>query len=232
VVSMLLALGHHLPEILACQKKAEWLGDSGERFIPRELRGSVVGIVGYGSIGREVARLLQPFGVTLLAAKRDAMQPEDKAYIPAGLGDAKGTLFTRLYPIEALRSMLKLCDYVVVTLPLTPRTRGLIGKEALKTMKSTAYIVDVSRGGVINEEALVAALQEKRIAGAALDVFNQEPLPPKSPLWALPNVILSPHISGSSVHYRERALALFQENLKLYLAGEALHNRIDLVKGY
>ncbi len=232
VVTMLLALGHHLPLILASQKKAEWLVDGWERFTPRELRGSTVGIIGYGSIGREVARLLQPFGVQILAVKRDVMLPYDDEYIPEGLGDPEGRLFTRLYPVEALRSMLPGCDFVVVTVPLTARTRGLIDSEAIQAMRPSAYVVDVSRGGVIDEEALIAALGENRIAGAALDVFNQEPLPPESPFWKLPNVILSPHISGISRHYKERTLALFIENLKLYLAGGALHNCIDLDKGY
>lgn len=232
VVTMLLALGHHLPEVLASQKKAEWFVTGRARFAPRELRGSTVGIIGYGSIGREVARLLQPFGVQILAVKRDVMHPHDDAYILEGLGDPQGRYFTRLYPVEALRSMLPACDFVVVAVPLTGRTRGLIDREAIKAMKTTAYLVDVSRGGVIDEEALIAALQDNRIAGAALDVFNEEPLPPKSPFWKLPNVILSPHISGISSHYKERTLALFMENLKLYLAGGVLHNRIDLEKGY
>lgn len=231
-VMMLLALGHHFPELVANQARAEWPRERWERFLPRELRGSTVGIVGYGSIGRQVARLLQPFGVRLLAAKRDAMQPWDDGYIMDGTGDLQGDFFTRLYPIQALRSMFKECDFVVVTLPLTPQTRGLIGAADLAALKATAYIVDLGRGGVIDQSALVKALQEQKIAGAALDVFSEEPLSPNHPLWHMPNVLATPHISGISNAYNERALALFAENLRRYAAGEPLYNRFDLERGY
>ncbi|MEW6504633.1 MAG: D-2-hydroxyacid dehydrogenase [Chloroflexota bacterium] len=232
VLLMLLALGHKIPELAAFQARAEWPKDRWERFRAVELRESTVGIVGYGSIGREVARLLHALGSRILAAKRDVRHPEDTGYIPEGLGDPNGDLFTRLYPIQALRSMLKECDFVVVCLPLSPATRGLIGEAELAAMKPSAYLVDVSRGGIINHAALIAALQEKRIAGAALDVFPEEPLPSSSPLWKLPNVIITPHISGISAHYGKRAMDLFIENLKRYLSGNILYNLYDPELGY
>jgi phosphoglycerate dehydrogenase-like enzyme len=232
VVSMFLALGHHLPEMMALKSRAEWPHRRGELFNPHELHGSTVGIVGYGSIGREVARLLQPFHPTILAAKSDVMHPEDDGYMPEGLGDPQGDLFDRLYPVQALRSMLKECDFVMVAVPLTPATRDLLGEEELKALKPTAFLVDVSRGGIVNPEALLAVLQEKRIQGAALDVFPQEPLPADSPFWQLPNVIISPHISGFSAKYMERAMALFAKNLELYLNGVALLNQLDTDKKY
>jgi phosphoglycerate dehydrogenase-like enzyme len=232
VLAMMLALGRKLPALIDFQDRAEWPRDRFERFTPRELRGSTVGIVGYGSIGRELARLLQPFEVSVLGAKKDVRQPRDTGYVPEGLGDPEGHLFHRLYPIEALRSMLKECDFIVIAVPLTEETENMIGEEEFRAMKSAAYIVDVSRGGIINPKALLSALQENRISGAALDVFHEEPLPSNSPFWKLSNTIITPHIAGQSSKYNERALALFAENLERYLEGEPLWNKFDPHKGY
>lgn len=232
VVMMLLALGHRLPEMMALQAKHEWPPDRWERLLPHELRGSTVGIVGYGSIGRQIARLLHPFGVTVLATKRNAMNPKDSGYTPEGLGDPEGEFVYRLYPPQAIRSMFKECDFVVVTVPLTGETKKLIGAEELAALKPTAFLVDVSRGGVIDHQALVAALKDKKIAGAALDVFPEEPLPEDSPLWKLPNVIITPHVSGITTAYDERAVDLFAENLRRYIGGLPLYNRINLERGY
>jgi phosphoglycerate dehydrogenase-like enzyme len=232
VLTMILALGHHLPDVLNTQRKVEWPENRWDLFMPLELRDSTVGILGYGSIGRQVARLLMPFGAKVLATKQDVMHPRDPGYIPEGIGDPEGEFVHRLYPPEALRSMLKECDFVVVTLPLTPETENLIAEEELQALKHTAYIVDLSRGGIIDHSALIPALKEKRIAGAALDVFPEEPLPADSPLWKLPNVILTPHISGSTAHYDERAAELFAENLHRYLTGLPLFNQIDVERGY
>lgn len=232
VLTMLLALGHHLPDMIAYQKRQDWAKDRWERFSPLELRGSTVGIIGYGSIGRQIARLLQAFGATVLAAKRDAMHPEDKEYTFAELGDPAGDLVHRIYPPAALRSMLRECDFVVISVPKTPTTLNLIRAEELAAMKPTAYLVDVSRGGIIDHAALIAALKDRKIAGAALDVFPEEPLPTDSPLWKLPNVIITPHISGNTPHYDERAVELFGANLQRYVAGLPLLNRIDLSRGY
>lgn len=231
-VMMMLALGHHLPELFDLQRRAEWPSERWKRFNPMELNSSVVGIIGYGSIGREVARIVRVFGATVLATKRDVMHPEDNGYIPQGLGDPRGDLVRRLYPPQALRSMLKECDFVVVTVPLTPETRHMISTEELASMKPSAYLVDVSRGGVVDHAALIQALREQKIAGAALDVFPEEPLPPNHALWKLPNVLLTPHISGFSLQYDQRAIELFAENLKRYLAGKPLYNPIDPKRGY
>jgi phosphoglycerate dehydrogenase-like enzyme len=152
--------------------------------------------------------------------------------MPEGLGDPQGDLFQRLYPVQALKSMLHQCDFIIVTVPLTPDTRGLVGVEELGAAKSTAYLIDTSRGGVVDHAAMVAALEERRLAGAALDVFPEEPLSPDSPLWHMPNVIVTPHISGSSLYYNERAVTLFAENLNRYLAGLPLFNRFDPAAGY
>ena len=229
---MLLALGHRLPDMIAAQSKAEWPRDKFERFQPHELRGSTVGLVGYGSIARQVARLLQPFGVEILAAKRDVMHPEDSGYTEDGLGDPGGDLFQRLYPIQALSSMLHECDFVVVAVPHSPETRNLISAVEIAAMKPGAFLVDISRGGIVDQAALIQALQDRRLGGAALDVFAEEPLPPTSPLWKLPNILISPHIAGSSPHYNERAIEMFAENLHRYLAGLPVYNRFESQRGY
>ena len=232
VLTMLLAFGRQLPALSILQKKSEWPKDRWERFKPYELRSSTVGIIGYGSIGRQVARLLQEFGTTVLATKNDAMQPVDRGYTPEGTGDPNGDLVHRLYPGQALKSMLKDCDFIVVAVPRTEETRGLVNAEAFSVCKPTAYLIDVSRGGVVDHTALTKALNEHRLAGAALDVFPEEPLPKKSPLWEMPNVIVTPHIAGISAHYDERAMTLFAENLLRYLADLPLYNVYDLKKGY
>ena len=229
---MMLALGHRLPDLYANQQKADWPRDRWDRFIPRELRGSTIGLVGYGSISREIARLVQPLGVTILAAKRDVMHPRDDGFTPAGTGDPEGNLFTRLYPIQALKSMVKECDFIIVAAPLSTSSRGLIGAEVLAVMKPTAYIIDFSRGNIIDQAALIEALQNKKIAGAALDVFPEEPLPPSSPLWKMPNVLVTPHIGGISPHYMDRAAELFAENLRRYVNGQPLMNRFEPERGY
>jgi phosphoglycerate dehydrogenase-like enzyme len=231
-VTVMLALGHHMTDLFEAQEKADWIGEKRERILPRELRGSTVGLVGYGSVSRELARLLSTFEVTILAAKRDARHPEDTGYTIPGLGDPEGNYFHRLYPMEARKAMLKECDFVVVCLPITAETRNTIGEAELAVMKPDAFLVNLGRGGVVNQSAMLTALQERRLGGAALDVFTEEPLPASSPLWHLPNVIVTPHIAGISPFYRDRALRLFTENLRRYLNGQTLLNQVDPQKGY
>jgi phosphoglycerate dehydrogenase-like enzyme len=231
-VMMMLALGHHLPEAIQLQRKSEWPAARWEIFKPVELRGSTVGIIGYGSVGRQIAQLLFTFGAAVLATKRDVMHPEDTGYTPEGLGDPPGDLVHRLYPPQALRSMLRECDFAVVCLPRTPATLGMVGAEALSALKPSAYLVDISRGGIVDHTALISMLREHKLAGAALDVYPTEPLPADSPLWKMPNVFITPHVAGFSPRYNERAAVLFAENLHRYLAGLPLHNRLHLEKGY
>jgi len=226
VVLMCLALGHRLPDLVDHQKRAEWPRERFKRFLPLELRDSTVGIVGYGSIGREVARMLRALGATILASKRDAMHPDDSGYLPQGLGDPRSDLVHRLYPSQALRSMLKECDFVVIAVPLTPKTRDLIGIEQLAAMKTTAFLVDVSRGGVVNHSALLVALRERKIAGAALDVFEDEPrLHPD--LAILENVVLTPHIGSASRETRTRMAMMAAENLITALQGMRPPNLVN-----
>lgn len=232
VVMWLLALGHKLPEIFDLQRKKIWPVRASKDFLPQELRGSTVGIVGYGSIGREVARLLKPFGCTILAAKKDAMTPQDTGYSKEGIGDPNGDFFTRLYPIEALPVMLTECDFVVLALPLTDQTREIFNEDAFNAMKPGAYLINIGRGALIDDDALVSAVQSGKLGGAALDVFTKEPLPEESLLWDLPGVYITPHISWVSSHIAQDLADFFIENLKLYLDGQPLYNQINVDKGY
>ena len=214
--------------------KAEkrWAEDRFVRYSPVELRGSTVGIVGYGSIGREIARLCRAFGASVLATKRDLKQLEDGDFSLEGLGDREAELAERLYPPQALGSMAAECDFLVITVPLTPSSRGMVNETVLSKMKPTAFLIDISRGEVVDHAALIEALQGESLAGAALDVYPVEPLPEVSPLWEAPNVILSPHVAGASSHYLGRAADLFTENLRRYVVGEPLLNRFDPKRGY
>ncbi|OGO71594.1 MAG: hypothetical protein A2Z37_01380 [Chloroflexi bacterium RBG_19FT_COMBO_62_14] len=228
----ILGLGRRLPLMMLDKVQKHWAEDRFERFEPRELRGSTVGIVGYGSVGREIARVCRAMGANVLATKRDLKHLDDVGYMPEELGDLGAELVERLYPPQALRSMASLCDYLVVTLPLTAETRGIVDKRVLLSLKPSAFLIDLSRGGVIDHGALIEVLNENRLAGVALDVYPVEPLPESSPLWDMPNVILSPHVAGASRNYLERATDLFVENLHRYLADQALLNRFDPQRGY
>jgi phosphoglycerate dehydrogenase-like enzyme len=231
-VMMMLALGHRLPDIRRAQAAGEWAGRRWRDFTPRELRGSVVGLVGYGSVGRETARLCRAFGASVLAVKRDVTRPEDDGYAVPGTGDPEGRIPLRLYPPAGMRRMLGECDFVVVCAPLNRETRGLFDAGAFGAMRAGAYLVDLSRGGIVNGDALCDALAGGQLAGAAMDVADPEPLPPDSRLWSAPNLIISPHIAGGSPEYDRRAAELFAENLGRYLDGRPLCNRFDPGKGY
>lgn len=233
VFTSILAWTRHLPKLFDHQRKGEWPDDRWRRFTPLELRGATIGIVGYGSIGREVGRLAKAFGMRVLAVKRNtAWRQAQGTYEISALGDPSGTLPDVLYSPEQLRQMLAQCDYVVLAVPLTPQTLGMIGEAELRAMKPTAYLVNIARGEVCDEAALVRALEEGWIAGAGLDVFTQEPLPQNSPLWSLPNVILTPHIAGFSPNYEERAVDIFCENLRRYISGQPLLNVVNKTTGY
>lgn len=232
VMAQLLAWANRVPAWVRFQQSGQWPARRREVFTGEELAGKTLGIIGYGSIGREIARLATAFGMEILVTKRDARRVADEGYIIPGYGDPGGDLPTRTYPAEATRSMLGECDYVVITLPLTSRTRHMFDEAMFRAMKPTAFVVNVGRGGVIKEDDLVRALQKGWIAGAGLDVFETEPLPESSPLWTMDNVILSPHISGFSAAYDQRALDLFVTNLEHYLAGESLLNVVDRSEEY
>ncbi|MGQ9586705.1 MAG: D-2-hydroxyacid dehydrogenase [Anaerolineae bacterium] len=234
VLGCILALNRRIPLMTCLHRDREWPTGRWKRFSQPELRGQTMGILGYGSIGREVGRLATAFGMRILALKFDPKRREDRGYVPAGLGDPKGVLPERFYGPEERLEMLAQSDFVVVALPLTAATRGFVGEAELRSMKPTAYFINIARGQLVDEPALVRALREGWIAGAALDVFAQEPLSPDSPLWDMDpcRVILSPHVAGFSLQYNDRASDLFAENLRRYLAGEPLLNLVDRNRQY
>ena len=237
-LGMMLAFNLKLRRMIESQARAEWVprlsdrSDSTDVFLPRELRTQTLGIHGYGSIGRELARQASCLGMRVLATKHNLMRLADDGYREPNTGDPTGDIPARLYPAEAIASMARESDYLVLTVPLTPATRHSINETVLNAMKPTAVVINLARGGVVDETALIHALTNKKIGGAALDVFEQEPLPPESPLWKLSNVIISPHVSGASTRYHEKAAALFVENLQRYLANEPLFNRVQRENGY
>jgi len=186
----------------------------------RELVDQTLGIVGLGNIGRRIAQLGKAFGMCVLATRHSALGGEQEPDVD------------QVYSLAQLHTMLRQSDYVVLAVPLTPQTEKLIGEAELRAMQPHAYLVNIARGRVIDEKMLIRALQEGWIGGAGLDVTEEEPLPPDSPLFSLPNVILTPHISGVSVHYDKRLAALFADNLRRYRAGEPLRNRYDAARGY
>ena len=233
VAMMLLAWFHKFPEMLAWKQGGKW-PPSEERhamFMPEELMGKTIGIAGYGSIGRQVAKVANAFGMRVLAMQHGT-DHRDRGFLFPGVGDPDGTLPAQYYAAHQFHAFLQESDVVVVTLPLTPETRGLFNDAAFQAMKRTAFFVNVARGGVCDDDALVRALQENEIAGAALDVFMKEPLPPDNPLWQLPNVFMSPHIMGSTPMYDERAALIFIENVRCYLNGKPLYNVVDKQQGY
>ena len=232
VFASILAFNRRVPRMLYYQSRREWPQGRWNLFASPELRSSTLGIVGYGSIGREVGRIARCFGMRVVATKRSVSQMRDVGYAVQGLGDREGVLLDEVFPPDRLSEMLGLCDYVVVAVPLTPETRKLIGEAELRAMKPSAYLVNISRGGTVDEGVLLRALQEGWIAGAGLDVFEEEPLSSDSPLYDLEHVILSPHVAGFTLCYDERASDLFAENLRRYLAGEPLLNLVDKAKGY
>lgn len=231
-LAQMLAFAHRLPRMFEDKASGTWSRPRWDRYVPDVLHGATLGIVGYGSVGRQIARLAQAFGMRILAVKRDVKQLADNSYTIAGTGDPEGEIPERIYPPQGLRSFLRECDYVVLTVPLNQQTHHLINAAALSAMKPNAILINVSRGNVVDEAALIEALEKGAIGGAALDVFSEEPLPSASPLWKLPNVIISPHVAGFMPDYYERATELFAENLRRFLAGEPLFNLVDRKRGY
>ncbi len=235
VIGMMVALARDFLGFLDYQRRSCWPMTPKvhvEQFPGRELRGATVLIVGYGSIGREVARLCRALGMRIIAVKRDPVDRLDRGFVVPGIGDPSGALPERIVPPEQLDDVLPEAEYVVVAAASTVATRRLIGESELRRMRPDAFLINIARGDVIDEAALVRALQEHRIAGAALDVFEREPLPADSPLWRLDNVILSPHVAGITPRYDEHVLEIFAENLRRYVDGRPLLNLVDRARGY
>ncbi len=215
VLAVMLALSRRLHLAMRNQIQHRW--ERGPRMEGDEVAGQTLGILGLGSIGTELAGKAHALGMRVIGTKRT----------PAPILGVE-----RVLPPDGLTEVLREADVVVVALPLTPATRGLIGEPELRTMKPTAVLINIGRGPIVQERVLIHALQERWIAGAALDVFEKEPLPAESPLYDLENVIITPHVSGASPHYMDRAVPFFCENLAAYLQGRPLRNMVDKGRGY
>jgi phosphoglycerate dehydrogenase-like enzyme len=215
VVMMMLAIERQLPQLLELQRERTWQPLRG-----RELSELTLGIVGFGSIGAEVARLLAPFGTRILATRR---RPE------RGAGDAANV---ELHGFDELEMVLAASDVVLIALPLTDETAGMIGVAQLQQMREHAWLLNIARGRLIDDLALRRALEAGWIGGAVLDVFAEEPLPPDSPLYGTPNLIITPHTSWSSSRVADRSIELFVDNLRRFVADEPLANVVNLEAGY
>jgi phosphoglycerate dehydrogenase-like enzyme len=232
-IGMMIAWAYQFPLMFKHQQQRHWDTRSQKVFAPQHLRGKTLGIVGYGSIGRELARAAHALGMNILVIKNDVMHPaEQHRYNEPGTGDPEAEIPDRIYPPEAIRSMASECDILVMLAPLTDRTEGMLDAGVFKAMRDKAVFMNMARGRVVNEADLIEALEKGEIAGAVLDVFETEPLPSDSPLWAMDNVIISPHVAGNSSQYHARAAALFAENLQRYLERQPLLNRYKPDRGY
>ncbi len=203
--------------LVESQRSRKWDG-----FFVEGLQGKVMGVVGYGEIGRECAILAKPLGVMIHATRRNVEKSADDPIVD------------RVYRPEQLEEMLGEIDVLLAAAPLTSRTRHMLGEHQFQAMKPSAIVINVGRGPVIDERALITALQKGQIAGAALDVFEQEPLPEDSPLWAMENVLISPHCTDrtSNPDWLDMAMQCFVENFHRYLDGRELMNIVDKKAGY
>ncbi len=211
VLAMMLYRSKRIDELREQQRRGEWAQIRG-----LDLTGQTVGIIGTGNIGGEVARLAKAFGMRVMGARRS---------------DKKTRYVDEQVSFGGLTPLLRESDFVVLACPLTAETENLIGEAELRAMKPTATLINVARGRVVDELALIGALQEGTIAGACLDVFVREPLPEASPLWQMPNVVISPHNSGISPLNMERAMTIFVDNLARFIAGTPLRNRVRRAGG-
>ena len=232
VLLMILAVSRHLPELLDLRHERTWQPLEG-----RELRELTIGIVGYGSLGQAVASLASAFGARVVAMRRrpDAAGETRPARDPGAGGDDVFPFEPRLDRLvgpDQLHELLAVSDIVVLAAPLTPETEGMIDEAALGAMKRDAWLINVARGRLVDDTALIRALRENRIGGAALDTFRDEPLPQASPYWELANVILTPHTAWSSARVLDRSIDLFCDNLVRYSRGESLRNVVDPAAGY
>jgi phosphoglycerate dehydrogenase-like enzyme len=221
VLGVTIALARRLPVAMRAQIAHRWAQDEldGADVDVRTLHGQRMGIVGLGSIGMELVKIAAPFGFRISAIRRRATEPA-----PPGV--------ERVWPPDRLPDLLAASDVVVLAAPHTPETRHLIGRRELERIKRGALLVNIARGKLLDDEAVIEALRDGRLAGAALDVFTEEPLAASSPYWDLPNVIVTPHTSGALRDYWTPLVALFSENLRRFEHGEPLLNVVDKAAGY
>jgi phosphoglycerate dehydrogenase-like enzyme len=226
-LAMMVNLIRDLPGMFRNQEHGQW--DRADRF-QQELRGRVLGLWGYGGIGRETARLAKTMGMTVHVLTRSGVQPRSNIFVLRGTGDPEGILPDRVFVAGPAREFLSGLDFLVLALPHTQESEGMIGEAELHALPRTAFILNPARGPIIQEKALIQALREGWIAGAALDTHFAYPLPADHPLWRLPNVILTPHISGAdkSPNFPDRIADLFIQNVNRYLEHQPLLNEITV----
>lgn len=227
VLMMILAVSRRLPGLLELQRERTWQPLEGV-----ELRDVTVGIVGLGSIGRAVGALATAFGCRVIAVRRRSEAGAEAAATDEESRSFGEVMLERVGGPEGLPQLLADSDFVVLATPLTPETQNMIDAEALSVMKPGAWLINIARGGLVDERALLNALRDGAIGGAVLDTFRDEPLPPSSPFYDLPNVIVTPHTSWSSGRVLDRSVELFCDNLRRYAAGEPLLNVVDPTAGY
>ncbi|GGD71736.1 D-2-hydroxyacid dehydrogenase [Paenibacillus nasutitermitis] len=214
IFAMLLAFTRHLHTAIRNQARSSWehSGDMGE------IHGRTMGILGAGAIGLETARLAQAFNMKVLGVRRSGLEEKN---------------VDEMHGIEGLQEVLQQSDFVINCMPHTPETELMLGKDQFAAMKKTAYYINIGRGKTTDTAALLEALQNGTIAGAGLDVFEQEPLPEDHPFWKMDNVIITPHHAGSTIYYTERVIAIFVDNLKQYAQGSSPESSVvDLDSEY
>ncbi|MBZ5560573.1 MAG: D-2-hydroxyacid dehydrogenase [Acidobacteriia bacterium] len=221
VIGVTIALARRLPVAMRAQIDHRWAQDAleGPSSGVRSLGGLRMGIIGLGSIGMEIVGLATPFGIRVSAIRRRARNPP-----PAGVDD--------VLPPEGLPAVLAKSDVVVLAVPHTPETKQIIGRAEIDGMKRGALLINIARGKLIDDGAVIEALKDGRLGGVALDVFTREPLDPASPYWDLPNVIVTPHTAGAMQDYWTPLVALFSDNLRRFERGETLLNVVDKDAGY
>jgi len=219
-IGLMLALARNIPDSVRQQDRAQW-GQQTLWDLPQhltELNGQVLLIIGFGSIGKELARRARAFDMRVWGVRRS--------------GKEDSPLADRIMPAEELAAALPRADFVVLAAPETPETRHLIGPKEIALMKPGARLINVARGSLLDEAALLRALEEGKLGGAAIDVAASEPLPPESPLWKAPNLLITPHTSATSDRLWERETSLLMEQLERWFDGRELVNRVDFSRGY
>jgi phosphoglycerate dehydrogenase-like enzyme len=224
-MAMMVNMARDIRKLIYNQDNGIW--DRAARF-QREIRGLVVGIWGYGGIGRETARLAKAMGMQVHVLSRSTIKPRKNIYRVEGTGDEEGVLPDRVFLMNEKEAFLKSLDFLIMAIPQTNATEGIVGETELKMLRPETFLLNPARGPIIQEQALLKALRENWIAGAALDTHYYYPMPPEHPLWRMPNVVMTPHISGSSASPRflDRVWDIFVQNVKRLQEGKDLLNEL------